>query len=395
MPKSTKFRVVKNGDEEKKSFKMKILDHRLTVALRIIGLVSALILVVVILVMHYNNQIYTEINVLSQVERVSSSNNSYMDNVGSVIIYSEDGVSCMNEKGAALWNMTYEMQNPIVKKNGDYVVVADNNGHIVYAVDSSSKVYEVDTQLPVRDVAVSENGLIAAVVEDTNNSWVYMYDINGTQLVEIKATMTKTGYPMSVSLSGEVMAVSYLYVDSDSMKSIVTFYNFGGVGETVTDRIVSSYEYMDSVVPVVSFMDKENIFAVGDSRLMFYNGSTKPVSTADVILDENIVGVYYSSNYVGLVFYDTTGDYKYRLDLFNKSGTKTMSYSFDIDYKDILISNNQVMIYNESSCVIISSDGSEKYNGSFYDPVQFVASTESAKKFILVTSDSIDMVRFE
>lgn len=389
------FKVISGGGDSSKNFKMKILDHRFTVAVRITGCILAVLLVIVILASHYNSQVYTKINTVNHIERKSSSTNSYLNNIGSVIIYSEDGVSCINEKGTALWNMTFEMKNPILKKSAGYVAVADNGGHIVYVVDSSSKVYEIDTKMPVRDVSISEKGLIAAVVEDKNNSWVYVYDLSGNLLVEVKATMTKTGYPMDVSLSGEVMAVSYLYVDSDNMKSSVIFYNFGGIGATMTDRIVSAYEYADSVVPVVEFLDSENIFAVGDNRMMFYTGSKKPVDVADIILSEKIVGVYYGENKVGLVFYDDSGEHKYKLALYNKNGTKIMEYRYDIDYKDILISGSQVLIYNESDCIIVSDEGKEKYNGNFEKPVQYVASTQSAKKYILVTEESLDMVRFE
>lgn len=389
------FKVINGGNGENKNFKEKILDHRFTVAIRITGCVMAALLIIVILVSHYNSQVYTKISVTKQVEKKNSSSSSYLNNVGSVITYSEDGVSCVNDKGAALWNMTFEMKNPIVKKSDTYVAVADNGGHIVYAVDNTSKVYEIDTKMPIRDISISEKGLIAAVVEDKNNSWVYVYDLNGVLLVEVKATMTKTGYPMSVAISGEIMAVSYLYVDSDMMKSSVIFYNFGGIGATMTDRIVSAYEYPDSVVPIIAFLDAESIFAVGDDRMMFYTGSKKPVDVADVMLNEKIVGVYYGANSVGLVFYDDSGEHKYKLALYNKNGTKVMEYRYDIDYKDILISGSQVMIYNENDCIIVSNDGKEKFNGTFETPVQFVATTQSPKKYILVTAESLDTVRFE
>ena len=57
------------------------------------------------------------------------------------------------------------------------------------------------------------------------------------------------------------MGVSYFYVDGSSMRSSVTFYNFGGVGENTTDHIVSSYDYADAVVPIVEFVNAESAFS--------------------------------------------------------------------------------------------------------------------------------------
>ena len=98
---------------------------------------------------------------------------------------------------------------------------------------------------------------------------------------------------------------------------------------------------------------------------------------------------------VGLVYYDTSGEKKYRLDLYNRSGDVVCSYRFNMDYKDIIIRNDQVIIYNENQCVIVSHDGKEKYNGNFEEPVIAISATDSPKKFIFVKEDTLETVRFE
>ena len=214
-------------------------------------------------------------------------------------------------------------------------------------------------------------------------------------MAKIKATMSKTGYPLKVSLSGEVMGVSYLYVDSSSMESRVVFYNFGGVGENVPDKIVSSYAYSNAVTPYIEFMDKENSFAVADDRLVFFNGEKIPKDEADILLNENIVGVYHSESKVGLVFYDTSGANKYRLDVYNNNGKKECSYCYNIDYKDIILSNDQVLIYNEAQCIVVGNDGNVKYNDLFEEPVIYIATTASPKKYWFVKENTLETVKFE
>ena len=43
---------------------------------------------------------------------------------GKVVSYSNDGISCMDSKGNAIWNQTYEMQSPIIDICEDYTVIA-------------------------------------------------------------------------------------------------------------------------------------------------------------------------------------------------------------------------------------------------------------------------------
>jgi len=390
------FRRNNEGTQEKKgNFTAKIVVHRLSSIVKLLVIIAVVAIVTVVLVRQYKNQLYTKIVISEKAEKQSLEGNSYLNHNGSVITYSKDGISSTDGTGKVLWNMTYEMQNPIVHRAEGIVAVCDYNGHIIYMINSNGKEYEIDTNLPIRDFSVSKEERVAVIVEDAGNSWVNLYDINGNQLVEIKSTMSKTGYPLAVTLSDEVMGVSYFYVDGNTMRSSVTFYNFGGIGENTADHIVSSYDYADAVVPVISFLDLENVYAVADNRLMFYTGAKKPVSSSDSLLSENIVGVYNGDTNVGLVFYDVTGAHKYRLDLYKNSGEIAMSYQFDMDFKDILIHNNQVMIYNERQCIIVNAEGTEKYTGSFEDDVLYLSTTESNKKYIAVTRDAIETLSFE
>ena len=52
-------------------------------------------------------------------------------------------------------------------------------------------------------------------------------------------------------------------------------------------------------------MNNDTAFAAGDSRLMIFSGSQKPVTIGEYLYDDEIQSVFYSEKYVGLVFYRT------------------------------------------------------------------------------------------
>lgn len=394
MANKNNFRVIRGKSEAEASLSKKIRLHKLKSVTRVILITALVIVLVVLFVAQYKNQVFSGYVISKQAEFTVLENTSYLENEGSIIRYSKDGISNTDAKGKMVWNLTYEMQSPMVRHADGFAAVGDYNGHTIYLVDKEGATYEVDTRLPIRNFAVSSTGVIAAILEESGNSWINVFNKDGTQIVEAKATMSKTGYPMAVSLSGEVMVVSYFYVDGNTMRSSVTFYNFGGVGENTTDHIVSSYSYTDAVVPIVQFMNPENAFAVADNRLMFFEGSKKPVSNADILLDVEIQGVYYSDSHVGLLFYDQTGENKYRINVYDTTGKKVMSYGFDMDFKDILIRNDQIMIYNESKCMVVGLNEKLKYTGTFEDRVHYVAATDSPRKFLLIMNDGLATMEF-
>ena len=389
------FRVIQGKSEAEVNISKKIRKHRMHSMLRVLLIVVVIIAIAAVLVNSYKNQVFSGYVITQKGDYQVIENTSYMENNGSIIRYSKDGISNTDINGEVLWNLTYEMQSPIVKTADGFVGVGDYNGHIVHLIDAKGNSYEVDTKLPIRDFAVSSTGYVAAILEDAGNSWINLFNKEGTKIVEAKATMSKTGYPIACSLSGEVMGVSYFYVDGDTMRSSVTFYNFGGVGENVTDHIVSSYDYANAVVPMVEAVNAEASFAVADNRLMFFEGSKKPVSKADILLDRQVQGVYYSDTHVGLLFYDHTGENKYSLDVYNTAGEKVVSHGFDMNFKDIIIRNDQIMIYNESECQVVGLNGKEKYKGTFEGRVHYVVATDVPRKFLVIINNGLATLEFE
>ena len=189
--------------------------------------------------------------------------------------------------------------------------------------------------------------------------------------------------------------VSFLYVDSGEIKSKVAFYNFGQVGKNESDNFVSGYDYADSVVPFTGFMNSSTAFAVADNRIMFYSGSQIPTSAAEQLFDEEVQGVYYNSNYVGLVYLNTDGENRYRMDVYNTSGSKVLSKEFNIDYTDIIFYENYFVVYNELECLVCNMKGVEKYNGSFKNTVYAVIPAKDVARYVLVTQDSLETIELK
>lgn len=390
-----KFPANNRDNNKEMSVEVKILLHRMKSFMVKFVIAAIICSLLVAFFIYESNLTFSSISVEKSYERINLNTTSYIDNRGTIIAYSKDGMSCINGKGESIWSMTYDMQNPIVRRSETYVGVCDYNGHIIKVTDMQGNVSDVDTKLPIRDFVICKEGRIGVIIDDSTNSWINLYDVNGTKYSEIKATMSQTGYPMSIAVSDEVLAVSYMYVDSESMESRVAFYNFGGVGENVPDKIVSNYGYSDVLVPTIEYLDKESIFAVADDRVLFYSGEKQPKSVKDNLLSEKVVGIYNGQTSVGLVFYDASGEKKYRIDVYNKSGDIEYTYRFNMDFKDIVVKDEQILIYNESECIIVNNDGKEKFQGEFEEPVKFIGTTDSSKKYLFITENALEMVKFE
>ena len=381
-------------------YKEKIRSHRLTVFYRGALVAALLVAVFAFLVWQWKNKVFTECMTVSSVP-VTIVQNAKVEPLGEhILLYSKDGASCIDAKGNALWNQTFEMQQPIIAKCGNVAALADYNGRTIYVVNSANQMGTVKTNLPIRDISVSQNGVVAAVLDDSDVTRILLYNGNEnteTSIADSKASMDKSGYPVSVSLSpnGKLLAISYLYADSGSMKSTLAFLNFGEVGKNESDNYVSGYDYQDVVVPYIQFMNNGAAFGVADDRIVFFEGSERPSNTTSHLIGEEIIGIYHNESYVGLVFHNQSGETAYRLDVYNAAGNKVHSQLFDIDYTDIVFYKEQIIIYNEMDCLICNVKGIDKFDGEFEKATSLVVPTSSAYKYITVTGSSIDVIELK
>lgn len=384
-------------EQNQRNYKEKIKKHKLTTLYRIGLLVVISLAVVMLIYIQYKRHIYTGYDTVASVARHKASDAIDIRLEQSVLTYSKDGAHCTDAKGNVTWNQTYEIQDVKLAVCEDTVAIGNYNGRNIYLGTAAKQIGQIDTTMPIRDLAVSANGWVTAVLADTDVTWVNTYNAEGENIYSGQTRMYNSGYPCDVSLSpnGELLAISYVYVDAGVLKTNIAFYNFGPVGANKSDFLVGGYTYSDMLVPLVQFMNNETMFAVGDGRLMFFKGGQVPVSAREDILSEEVQSVFYNEDYVGLVFVSNDAGAKYRLDVYNVEAEKVGTYYFDVEYNDIFFSEDSFVVYNETECVVMTFEGMEKFNGNFTKAVDLMLPAGSAYKYLLVTENSIDTIQLK
>lgn len=380
--------------EKEGDYKEKIRMHRQSKARFFLTIIGIIVFVSLALFLYHKLRIYNEYTIKSVIERTESSASVTVQLGENMVSYSKDGASCVSVNGGKIWNQTYEMQKPLVDVTGKCIAITDYNGRDIYVMDSEKILGTISTNMPVKNIAVSESGIVAAILEDGSTTWIYVYDTKGNVLVYSKTKMSNSGYPVEVALSPDatLMAVSYLYIDSGAMRSSVGFYNFGEVGQNELHNYVSGYNYTDSIVPYVKFLNDEVAVAVADDRIMFYGGGQKPAVIGETLLSQEILSIYQSGEYVGLVFENTEGESKYYMDLYNMEGEKKHTLEFDCDYTDIVITEDTAIIYNKNEWNVYTLGGRTKFSGVYEGNIQKIIPTDNIRDYLIVTEDTLESV---
>lgn len=322
----------------------------------------------------YYQQIFrfTEYETIRQISLSQGSLVGYETFGKNVIKYTRDGASYVDNRGAAVWNDSYEMKLPIVSVNGDYAAIADQQGNKIYIYNTSGKVGEATTILPITKVAVSGLGFVAVVVEGPASSYLYCFTKDGSPHgTEMKANISGNGYMMDISVSkdGTQMMASYVYLKGGQAKSRVVFYDFSEVGKNQATRLVGGFDepFENVIVPRVVYLKEPYSCAFGSTGPVFFSSKNllKPEMLSQVLLEEEIQGIFYSDEYVGVVVWNNTNEGERRLEVYRADGKHVLSKEFTYDYTHADIDGELIFLYNDNSCRIYNMAGVEKLDAVF------------------------------
>ena len=392
MPEFTLIKGNRSADD--KSADRQILKHRIKKALRGVALIAVLILVIWIIHHMYQNTTFNDYEILSKAMRQDSDTSKYIAYNGHVLKLSRDGAEAFEGNGKAIWNVTYEMQDPQAATCGDYVAIADKQGTSIYVASASDDMSRIATKLPILDLCVSRQGVVAAVLEDSGTSWIRLFDKAGDELASIKCTMAESGYPMDISLSpgGYLLAVTYTRVEGASMRSSVAFYNFGEVGANESDHYMSGYDFEGTMIPRVRFLNDSTAFSIGTDKMVIFSGDQKPEKKYEYSFDTRIKGVFYSEDRIVLVK-ESAIDGGYSASVFNLAGEELLAIPFDMNYIDVQVNKNRIVIYSDTHMIIYDMKGVVKYDGPLDDSTLLASPTDNARRYILVNRETVKLIQ--
>ena len=389
--------AAKEALSDSDDYKKKIARHRRVILYRVLAAALVIAAIGIAVYINFQNMIYTGYNVIETRKYPEVTAANYREFNNNILRYSTDGASAFNMQDDMLWNQTYEMQSPMVDICNDYVGIGDYKGTRIYLLNSKGLQGEIDTTLPIQSFKVSGNGVVAVILEENEVTWIKIYNKEGEVIASDRTTMAKSGYPVSIALSdsGMILAVSYLKIETGDMISSVAFYNFGNVGQNEIDNLVSGYNYKDSVMSYVEFMNDRSAFAVADNKFTIFRGNQKPESIFEMDITENIKSVFHNEQYIGLVFVEGTSEAAYRLDVYNTSGELVLSKPFSLEYSDIIFHKDRIIIYNSNDCMICNMSGMEKFKGAFETSVIEVVPTSSSLRYLLVSGSRMDKIQLK
>ena len=370
-------------NKEKRKLKMNLMQWTIVAGVLILAVVLVYALV-------KNNKVASSYEVVTSMSRGDDTSVYYCMMRKGMVKYSKDGVAMTNKSGSVLWNQTYEMASPTMTSAGDYVAVGDIGANTIYIFNEYGQLGRVSTDVPIQEIQISEQGVVAAVLSDTSSNYINLYDKQGNSLGSIKASLENTGYPLAIALSPDAskLAVSYLIVKSGSMQSRIVAYDFSDVEG---DHLLDTQE-LEGLYPKAAFLDSREVVLFGEKGFVLYQADSKKIETQENFESE-INSVFCTNQKLGFIFKNEDDNGKYRMEIYNKAGKKSSTYYFDLDYSGMTADDDEVILYNDEEMLIYQMGGRVRFRGTFNTAVTGVMPSWEDGLYWLIDDQSLREIR--
>lgn len=279
-----------------------------------------------------------------------------------IVRSSKDGVTMMDTNGTTIWDKTFNMMNPKVIKEKDYLGIADISARNLYLFDKNGFVRDYNVGFPIIMFDINENGIVAIIGQKGKGHIIELYDSDGIKLIHRETFIQNDGYPLAFDISedGSKMVTSYFFVKGNSMVTNLTFFNFSDTGMDYAERVTGGFSIDGTVIPEIKFLDNEHVTAVGDNQVLFYKVDVVPEEILKIEVPNEIKKVNFTEDKLLVLFgrpIKNEGSYKDNtLVAYNKEGKSLNVTEFDTEITGLI--GNENKYYVESELFI-----REYYNG--------------------------------
>lgn len=369
---------------------------------RRIRIAAAAVLIVGILIVLYvlstsRCEYYTYKDKTDTEENVDVSYETFADGY---LKYSSNGIEFQKEFGRSQWNVALSFAHPFLAKSDSYAILGDKGENDLILFNKKGKVRELTLKYPLVQATVSDQGIMEVVLEGTSSNYIQVYAKNGELIADMRSSVDETGYPVTAAISpdGTQLAVSYYSISGTGSKSSIVFYDFSRQLQSDDVTLKGGFDYEDTLIPKLSFVDKNMVAAFGNKATYFYNIEDTPKVANEIKFTKDIESIFENDNYIGYIIdnSDEPEGGKYVLQVYNKKGSKKLERKLDMNYDSIAMWGKEIIAVRENECTILNVKGNILFQGELDgDGIESIMPAKGWRTYHVIFRDKVVKMKLQ
>ena len=194
---------------------------------------------------------------------------SYDPAVQTSIIPGKDGMLVINKNRIAeyttsknpVWVKDINVSNPIIATDSNRFVIAEFGGKKIMTFSGRNLIWEMDIPNEIKKVTINEDGHVGVIFSQPGYKSGFLYFSPDGKEIFKKLFANTNLIDADISPKGDIVAMIEADVSSAIISSAISFMSNKG-------QIVYSEIEDDILLSGIRFVDKDNVIAVGDNRLI-------------------------------------------------------------------------------------------------------------------------------
>lgn len=376
----------------------KIQAHRKHIFNAVVWTIALLVVTVVGLELWMAVRSYDSYEVSNSIERSDSAAARYHSFCGNILKYSNDGIVYNDKNNELIWNQAFEMNTPKLAVCENYLAVYDKGGSSIYIIKEDGPQKQIETTMPIQTVCIAKQGTIAVLMKDGTTSYVKLFDRKGNELANGEFYAEKGGIPIDIALSFDAkkLAVDMVSVMDGNIKSTITFYNFGSVGQNEINNNVAVHSYADTLIPEIEFISEERMIAIADNEIILFRGDQKPQVDRQIFPKGDIESIVYDEKYIAVVTKNPGNEVTHHISLYDMKANLLMENDTSLEYTQIeFLDNHELCLTNNFSCEIYTAHGIRRFAYTFDKEIYKIMSRGIGPSYIFILDGITEEVRLQ
>lgn len=340
---------------------------------------------------------YNGYEIVHTTELSNTTGSTYLSYKTGVLKLSRDGVEAMNAEGKVLWNVGYNMKDPIGVVCGNYSAIADRGGTTFITINGHGDTNTINTKFPIEQIEVASQGVTAVLTSNGEDNYIEIYSFDSqTKLLDMNTNTDKHGFPVDIALSmdGKKLITSYIAIEGDTIKSWVTFYNFSEYGKNLTDSTAGTVSF-ENIIPEIKFLTNDLICIYKDNGFILYKMKELPEAVAIEDINEEIESTFSNSSMIGFIVRGAESDGSKKLILYNYSGKKELEQKIQVSYEKVTMTDDLIIFYSPLTSDFYNLRGKHLFTSTFSKNVNYIFPTDKSNYLLYVSDAAMERIQLK
>jgi hypothetical protein len=276
---------------------------------------------------------------------------------GLVVECSKNSIRGLNDSNQEQWVEQINVNNPVLKVTGEYLLIGDLGGREIYFINGKSIKWNKEVNGNIINIDMTDEGYVSVVHETSGyKGMVTIFNRNGNEML---TRTVSDSFPMLAKVSPSGRRYILNSVNSQGIKA-ETNLSFGVMNLKQTTDITPQ---KDKLFPFTWYLNGDLLFTVNDASIMCYDQNGKEIWKNEFIEKQVCCGDVLEGKYpvIALIEDDKSSSFstgvKTRIMIYNKEGKENGENLIESKVKNIKTYSNRIAVNTGREIYILNSKG--------------------------------------